>query len=268
MGFRKKAYLWGILLGIFPPLLIILFIISVIKPAIKGKEPDGMKYVLWIFSLIFFSTIFYIPFGELESISKVLKDINSSHIILILDLIFMILTILLIYWTFRKSRNIHLYLPIKKFKIKWYVVLLTLISFLPLIVLATSESPESYKENIAHPLRLALITCLVNKSYIGLIIGFLGIGIFGPILEEFIFRGLLLEQSRDLKRNKFMRFLMDFFVCLFFALIHLPVSFIFPFILSWVMIIIRRKTGSLIPTIIMHCIWNICIWIQTIVMSV
>ena len=266
MGFRRKAYLWAFLWVLCPPLLLIPFVTFIIRPAIKGKEPKGIKYVFWVISLIFWGVILDSPLGVIESILIALKNVYLSQITLVIDLIISILTIFLIYLAFRKSKNLHLYLPLNKFKIKWYMILLMLLSFFPLIIIIFTVPAESYRESIAHPLMIALINCIVNKFYIGVIIGFLGIGIFGPVLEEFIFRGLLLEQSHDLKRSKFKHYILDLIVCIFFGLLHLPLYFISPFIFSVIAIFLRRKTKSLIPSILMHCIWNTCVTVQTIVM--
>jgi membrane protease YdiL (CAAX protease family) len=89
-----------------------------------------------------------------------------------------------------------------------------------------------------------------------LVVGFLSIGISGPIVEEIIFRGLLLEKSHEIQRSKSMRYFLDFVVCLFFALLHIPISFIAPLILAATFIYVRRRTGSLLPSIFMHASWN------------
>jgi membrane protease YdiL (CAAX protease family) len=76
---------------------------------------------------------------------------------------------------------------------------------------------------------------------------------------------MLLEDSHEKKRSKGMRFVLDSVVCLFFALLHLPVSFIAPLILAVAFIYVRRRTGSLLPSIFMHASWNSSILIAMLV---
>ena len=97
---------------------------------------------------------------------------------------------------------------------------------------------------------------LKSGSLASIILGFLSIGILGPVIEEFIFRGLLLEESHEGQRKKWMRFLLDDLVCLFFAALHIPVSFFAPLLLAAAFIYIRRRTKSLVPSIFMHIAWN------------
>ncbi len=121
------------------------------------------------------------------------------------------------------------------------------------------------QNDMTHPLFAAFMSLLKSESCFFLVIGFLSIGIFGPILEEIIFRGLLLEKSHEIGRSKVMRCFLDSVVCLFFALLHFPISFVSPLILAAAFIYVRRRSGSLWPSIFMHASWNSSILIAMLV---
>ena len=91
------------------------------------------------------------------------------------------------------------------------------------------------------------------------------LGFFGPVLEEIIFRGMLLEDCTKKREVKAVIFL-DFVACLFFALLHVPVSFVVPLILAVAFIYVRRRSASLglqssctlrgTPQFLSRCSWQ------------
>jgi membrane protease YdiL (CAAX protease family) len=253
---KAKIFLWVILWAIFPPFLIFILLTSIVKPAIKGREPDGVNYILWILGLILLATIFYLPVGSFSTISQALRNPSIARMMLLADAISTIVSIFLIGITFRRKRIPNPYVPITKFEVDKTIIILWFLSLLPLLSLFYPKSMFLNLNETAHPLLVAFISSFKNASYFSFLVGFLSIGIFGPILEEIIFRGLLLERSHEIERSKAMRYFLDFVVCFFFALLHLPISFIVPLILSAVFIYVRRRSGSLLPSILMHASWN------------
>lgn len=95
----------------------------------------------------------------------------------------------------------------------------------------------------------------MNKMNSPLQIGllFLLVGIIGPIFEEFLFRGVLYTSLRRHLTAPVSIFLISFL----FAFIHFdPNVMLGLFILGMVMNVLYEKTGSLIPSIVTHCLWN------------
>jgi membrane protease YdiL (CAAX protease family) len=253
---KAKIFFWAILWAIFPPALIVGLLIAVVKPAIRGREPDGINYILWILGLILLATIFYLPFGSVNAIFEALQNAEVCRALLLSDAIATIISIFLIIFTFRKRKIPNPYIPINKFKVDKPIVILWFLSLLPLVRLFLPRSSSHDPGNIGHPLIIAFTSSLQNGFYYSLVVGFLSFGLFGPVLEELIFRGLLLEQSHERDRSKAVRYLLDFAVCIFFAALHLPVSFVVPLILATAFLYVRRHSGSLLPSIVMHASWN------------
>ncbi len=82
---------------------------------------------------------------------------------------------------------------------------------------------------------------------------FLLVGVIGPIFEEFLFRGVLYTSLRRFLPAPVSIFLISFL----FAFIHFdPNVMIGLFTLGMVMNVLYEKTGSLIPSIVTHCLWN------------
>lgn len=83
---------------------------------------------------------------------------------------------------------------------------------------------------------------------------FLMMGIIGPMSEEFVFRGVIF---RGLRKHSG-RFLASMFLsALFFGLMHLNLNqFCYAIVLGCVFAIVDEALGSLIPSIIMHCVIN------------
>jgi membrane protease YdiL (CAAX protease family) len=258
---KAKIFFWAILWAIFPPVLIFGLLIAIVKPAIRGREPDGINYILWIFGLMFLATIFYLPFGSINAISEALQNPEVCRALLLSDAIATIISISLIILTFRKRKIPNPYIPIHKFKVDKPIIILWFLSLSPLLRLLLPVTISHNPDNVVHPLIIAFTSSLQSGSYYSLVIGFLTFGLFGPVLEELIFRGLLLEQSHEKERRKVVRYLLDFAVCLFFALLHLPVSFIVPLILAVAFLYVRRRSNSLLPSIVMHASWNTSILI-------
>lgn len=261
---KLRIYLTVFILVFFPPALLIYILYQIIKPAIQGQPPEGPKYVVWVLSLIFWGTILFVPIPSLGLDLTYERNFLISKIILIVELIILLLNLFLIERTFRNYSKENPFIPLKRFKIDILLVLIFLFSLFPLLVLIFPNIWSMDPNDYVHPIILSFYICLINKYYIGVLIGFLVVGLLAPILEEIIFRGLLLEESHDIHREKWVRWIIDISVCLFFAFLHMPISFIFPFIFSALAIFIKRRTKSLIPPMIMHTLWNSSILVSII----
>ena len=92
-----------------------------------------------------------------------------------------------------------------------------------------------------------------QNSHYEFIMLFLLVGVIGPIFEEFLFRGVLYTSLRKILPAPASIFL----ISSLFAVIHFdPNVMIGLFILGMVMNVLYERTGSLIPSIVTHCLWN------------
>ena len=253
---RLKIIFLPILWALFPPALFLVLTYSIIKPAIKGVVPNHADYILWIVGLIAWSLVLNLPSGSISSIADALKHQKLCELALLLDLLLTTGSIILIFLALRKQSWPNPFIPLKKFKLDKTISLLLLLCFMPFFLYLFPEAIPSDPSDEKHPLIIAFSVSLRNSSYFYIIIGFLSIGLLGPILEEFIFRGLLLEETHDQNRKKWVRYLLDAFVCLFFAVLHIPVSFFIPLVAAIAFIYVRRRSKSLLPSIFMHIAWN------------
>jgi membrane protease YdiL (CAAX protease family) len=256
---RLKIYLWAILWAVSPPVFLAFLLYSVLKPAIRGKEPNGIGYVLWVLGLILLSSIFMLPFGSMETISEALQSPGICRSMLSVDIFVSIATVVLILLTFRKKGIPNTFVPIRRFTVDKKISLLWLSSLLPLTALLLPTSGVLDPKEIIHPLMIAFVNSLKTGAYGAVLMGFISFVILAPILKEIIFRGLLVEESHHQTRKKAVRYLLDLLVCVFFATLHLPVAFLIPFMLAAAFIYVRRRTGSVLPSMIMHASWNFCV---------
>ncbi len=90
---------------------------------------------------------------------------------------------------------------------------------------------------------------------------FLIIGVLGPVFEEILFRGFLYTTVRKYLSAG----VASVGVALLFALIHYDPGVLFQlFILGFLLSIIYERTGSLVPAIVTHCIWNSFVFVVSV----
>jgi membrane protease YdiL (CAAX protease family) len=253
-----RGLLWATVPFAFP----IFLLYSVLKPAVKGKEPNGFAYVLWVLGLVFFNSICMVPIGSVTSMSGVLRSPSFCLVVLVTDIVASVITAFLILLTFRKRGIPNSFIPFRRFRMSKRVILLWALSFLPLASLLAPVSNHPDPSGIIHPLILALISSLKTTPYGSVVLGFMSFVLMAPIIEEVIFRGLLVEESHAMRRRKVNRYFLDFLVCLLFATLHTPIAFFMPFLLAVGFIYVRRHTGSLIPSMVMHASWNLSVLVS------
>ena len=97
-----------------------------------------------------------------------------------------------------------------------------------------------------------VITALEEMSQVSALITAFSVSILTPILEELLFRGFILGMFLKCYNNNVAIFLS----ALLFAIVHEPVAIGMAFggglIYGW----LRVRTGSIIPSMIAHMIWN------------
>src|ERR1700690_2159045 len=104
---KKKIYLWAILWAIFPPVVIFILLVAILRPAIRGKEPNGINYIFWILGLIFWGAILELPLGSISTISEALGKPDVCRTLLFADGFVTIFSLLIIVLTFRKKKLPH-----------------------------------------------------------------------------------------------------------------------------------------------------------------
>lgn len=259
-----RVLLWGVVWATVPFAFPIFLLYSVLKPAVRGREPDGFAYVLWVIGLVFFNSIGMAPFGLVTTISGAMQSPSFRLFVLTTDIVASVATILLIALTFRKRGIPNSFIPFRRFQINKRVILLWVLSFLPLASLLLPVSSQLDPREIIHPLILTFIASLKAASYGSVALGFVSFVLLAPILEEVIFRGLLVEESHERRRRKVNRYFLDFLVCLLFATLHTPIAFVMPFLLAVGFIYVRRHTGSLVPSMVMHASWNMSVLVSVV----
>lgn len=225
---RSKIIILALFWGFFPPAIFLVLTYSIIKPAIKGVVPTSTDYILWILGLLLFSTGLNFPLGLISTIADALKNQAFCGLVLFFQLFLTTGGLGLIILVFRNQDWPNSFIPLRPFRLDKTITLILLLSFMPLVLFFIPETCLSDSGEKIHPLVIAFTASLKNRDFLCIFAGFLTIGFLGPIFEEIIFRGLLLEEAHDQLRKKWVRYTLDASVCLFFAVLHLPISFLFP----------------------------------------
>jgi membrane protease YdiL (CAAX protease family) len=259
---NKKVFLWGLVCGLFPPILVYFLIRAVMRPAVTGEIPRGGKYLIWVLALVFWGGIFDIPFISIDSFSKSIHEPGLCKLFLATDLLISLLTLGIIFLAFRKKRIPSAYIPFKKFAFDPVLIVFLFFALTPLIFLFFPEILTQNLERFEDPMLISIVSCSKNGLMSGVVLGvFIG-ALITPFLEEIIFRGLFLKRPLELDQELKTRIALDFAVCLLFAILHYPVNFLFPFLISVATIFLRRRSGSLFPPILIHGVWNLSVIIS------
>jgi membrane protease YdiL (CAAX protease family) len=87
----------------------------------------------------------------------------------------------------------------------------------------------------------------------------LGLGVFGPIFEEILYRGFLLERMDDILKNKH-RWVTIITTALLFAVFHFqynPVELLYVFSIGAFLALMKFRTGSIWFPVIFHMVGNL-----------
>jgi uncharacterized protein len=98
---------------------------------------------------------------------------------------------------------------------------------------------------------------------LNIVLLFLVVGILAPIFEEILFRGILYTSLR-----RYMPAVSStIIISLLFAFIHFDLGVLFQlFFLSAILTVVYERSGSLIPSIVLHCVWNSVVFVLSVVM--
>ena len=154
----------------------------------------------------------------------------------------------------------------------WMIILITIIIFLPIFYTKFKKYNNHVKleKNIIYLILPSIsITILLNliimncNRLIGIqnisndinmwVILLLSSGIVGPILEEFLFRGIVYNSLKKFNTNK-----ISILLCtIIFALFHQSISqIIYAFIIGYILVKLYDKTSNLAYPIVFHMISN------------
>lgn len=97
-----------------------------------------------------------------------------------------------------------------------------------------------------------VITALQEMSLLSSIITAFSVSILTPILEELLFRGFILGMFLKCYDNK----VAILFSAIIFAIVHEPIAIAMAFGIGLIYGWLRVRTGSIIPSMILHAIWN------------
>ena len=97
-----------------------------------------------------------------------------------------------------------------------------------------------------------VITALQEMSLLSSIITAFSVSILTPILEELLFRGFILSMLLKCYDNK----VAIVFSAIIFAVVHEPIAIAMAFGIGLIYGWLRVRTGSIIPSMILHAIWN------------
>ena len=97
-----------------------------------------------------------------------------------------------------------------------------------------------------------VITALQEMSLLSSIITAFSVSILTAILEELLFRGFILGMFLKCYDNK----VAILFSAIIFAIVHEPIAIAMAFGIGLIYGWLRVRTGSIIPSMILHAIWN------------
>ncbi len=160
----------------------------------------------------------------------------------------------ILYYGFRKSKNKLL----EVFPVKFFnpLLIIPIILYLWAIQNILSDVNEYVNEVLPPPAWFWELFNSIFESDYGWLGAFLKVVIIAPIVEELIFRGVIMN---GFMRN-YPKFLAIFFSALLFALFHLnpwqfPATFALGLLLGWLMV----RTKSIVLSIIVHALNNLMV---------
>ncbi len=250
----KKKFLF--LIYVCFPFFLIFPLINLIFKSLKTRSAPTDRYYTWVIALFLIPTLFtYYP--VLSDIDYLLVQPTLVNIFLGLDILFSVIPICIIFHIAKYDREIRklVFTESNEFSISCCII------FLLYILVPFFINDFHDVENVSHPYLRMFIQSLKETNILGVMLSFISICIIAPVLEEVVFRGLLIKDFQptkcEVERSEHKNFFLhDFIFSLIFAALHLPAYFLDPFIFSCLAYYIRRRTQNLKIVIIWHIITN------------
>ena len=200
------------------------------------------------------------PIGSISTITGALRSPDLRLFVLFMDVVASIVTILLILLTFRKKGIPNSFIPIRRFRIDKRVLALWALSFLPSLPFWLPHLTFLTQKRLSSPAYPRIHRIVKTASTGGVALAIVSLVVLAPILEEVIFRGLLVEVSHEERRRKLNKYFLDFLACLlFFSGPSYTSSGLRHTLMAAAFIYVRRHTGSLVPSLVMHASWNLSV---------
>lgn len=257
----KKTWA-GIICGVlFPPLLFIpLFYYYIYLPLKEGViRGSRLSFYFWATSILSITAFSTLPLKNITDNFFQLNNITNTQNYIFASFLFSLITIFMIFRSTRNEPDKNLFLGIRKFKIDKLSIICFFLTFLPYLSLLV-DSKQTFKD-ISHPFGYAIIFAFFNKHYLLFVFGFLTISIITAVLEESVFRGLLLRDYFNLKPTH--QKILLLLTAIYFGWAHARLYFIGPFILAIFINRMRIAYRNLLPGITFHALWNANVIIAT-----
>ncbi|MBC7537844.1 MAG: CPBP family intramembrane metalloprotease [Bacteriovorax sp.] len=251
---NKKTWMWIIFGALFPPLfafpLIYYFFYRPLKDGIIGGS--HIRFYFWGSLITSLSLLAGLPIRNLSKTFLILNNPLNAQIYIFTSFGLAILSIILLFVSIRNEPDKKQFLPIHKFKPDQLFLFCLLLSLFPLLSIIFGKTINL--DQISHPFGYAIAVVFKNKSYFVVAIGFLVISITSAILEESFFRGILFRDY--FKLGIFGQRSLLLLTALYFAICHIPISFVSLLIFALFVNRVRLAYNNLLPTIILHALWN------------
>lgn len=248
--------MWASVIGIMlcPPLLFVPVIYYYIYLPLKEGVIRGgrLNFYIWATSILSISAISTLPIKNITDNIFQLNNIENTQKYLIASFVFSLITIFMMFRSTRNEPDQNIFLGIRKFKIDKLFIICFFISFLPYLSLLFGKGTTF--QNISHPFVYAIAFSFVTKHYVLFVFGFLTVSILTGILEESVFRGLLLRDYFNLKPIHQKILLLS--TAIYFGWGHMPLYFVGPFIFALFVNRLRLAYRNLLPGITLHALWN------------
>jgi membrane protease YdiL (CAAX protease family) len=247
---------------ICPPLLFIPLIYYYIYLPLKEGVIRGsrLSFYFWATSILSITAFSTLPVKNILANFFQLNNITNTQNYIIASFIFSLITIFMIFISTRNEPDQNLFLGIRKFKIDKLSIICFFLAFLPYLVLLVDHK-QTFKD-ISHPFVYAVVFAFVNKHYLLFVFGFLTLTIITAVLEESVFRGLLLRDYYELRPTHQKILLAS--TAIYFGLAHARLYFIGPLILAIFINRMRIAYRNLLPGITFHALWNANVTVMTI----
>lgn len=218
--------------------------------SVLKKTAWGWKELIYLLGLVLILVPFFIEYLLMNFLTELFQNnlYSGTLIGFIMAIIFLTGLYVIALRPYRlswKAVGIKAFSRTYYWKIVWWTLLLIAVSIVLAILMSFLDiGVENHKT-------ASLQAHLTPFSFL---IGFMSAAIVSPVYEEIFYRGFLYKFFRD-KLGIGTGMLISSFI---FMLVHipnynvLPVTFVTGLLLSWV----YQKTGSVIPCILIHSIFN------------
>jgi membrane protease YdiL (CAAX protease family) len=227
---------------------------KILSPPVPGWEAQDAVRIAVIF--VFFNYILFLTeavLGDFFGIKIADSSVRMVFNTILMD--FLALSFIL-YFVFIKfgQRLAAVGLALKDFFQGSFLGVLGYLGFLPVLLVAVFISYLLGKYFNIEPQSQPIFDLLMKEERMPiLVILTVFVGVIGPVIEEIFFRGFLYSALK----KRFTIGMSMFLTSFVFAALHMnTLGFLPIFSLAFVLVYMFDKTGSLVPSIVIHCAHN------------